>query len=568
MQAVKARVSLLMATRNQAGYAYHAVASLLNQVHDNFTLTIVNDASTDNTLGELKAFKDSRITIINQSRPQGFIPSLNLAMQKSRPSAFCGVVYGSCYYASTYLTVLVNFLIRNSKASGSFCHFCEGDLTHLGAKYLEPCFDANELLVRDQLGPGVIFRHSAFQAAGGLFLSEKKGLLETWQRMSQKSGPFIQNQQILLRWRPHAYDTPPVRPRPDPEKEIYPFLKVQAQALPDDPIDPEWLLLMQEAGHRLVRSAEVKERPQLVLCSSLDYLEKAQEMARNHYAPLLLLVNNLEMLQELQEPQWAYALGAAKIATSALEVARALKALNIQPVVYMSGMTKREVTRLLSRIPMILHRHQSVLLIRSYGGPQLIQQTLNGLQKMNRPPEFGSLFVYCAERNARTIQWLKERGISFEVARQYQYYPELLFMLKQLSGSFVLGLDAGVIPGNNWFYELWPLLADARVGMASGFMNGGSGEQRLPFKPAQLVSLDSLMQAWGQYQTRRPIERVKRLSDSAFLMRKSVLERVLASQPEAHPLSDDLGISKQLRRLGYINLLKRTTMAINTLEML
>lgn len=51
---------------NREQHIAHAVQSVLQQDHDAFELIIVNDGSTDGTLGVLNSFTDSRLRIINR----------------------------------------------------------------------------------------------------------------------------------------------------------------------------------------------------------------------------------------------------------------------------------------------------------------------------------------------------------------------------------------------------------------------------------------------------------------------------------------------------------------------
>jgi len=561
-QEIKARVSLLMATRDSDSHLLKSVQSLLTQVHQQFTLTVVDDGSEVPVAEVLSQFQDSRLQIL-RTPPQGYISALNLAMQKSKPAAFYAVVYAHCFYGPAFLSMLLTALLRNPKASGAYTYFCDGNGMLSQAHYREPVFDHNELLVRDFLGPGVLFRNEAFKQSGGMFVSEKKGLLETWQRMQQHYGPFEQVAEALIRKQPQTYAAPPVQRPLDPEKDIYPQLNVRILLPESHAIDPDYLQLLKEAGHVFLKGSVFKQRPQMVLCDSLEQLDQAVLHAQTCGAPLVFVLNDVALAQQIvSQPELHFLLSSCTLATRTLKVASLLKQHHHQALVYMHGMTPREVNRLLSRVPLVIHRHQAVVLIRTTGGPGPLEQTLNSLNNMNRPNEFGQILIYCVDRHPETVRWMLQRNLGAQIARQHAYFPELLFLLKQLQGAYVMGLDSGVIPAQNWLYELWPLLSDPRVGMVSGHLNGVPLPQELPV-PARNIKELSL--AWQHYQPEKYLDTVHSLVDGAFLMRKQTFEWLLAKYPQTLPLSDDQILAPLLQDAHLDCLLNRKTTAFNPL---
>ncbi|MEZ0371378.1 MAG: glycosyltransferase [Candidatus Sericytochromatia bacterium] len=563
-QPLKARVALLLAVRNQADLLHHALSSLLTQSHGNFSLTVVDDGSDDRTPEVLASFKDPRLQVIT-TRPMGLIPSLNLAMQKCKPAAFYAVVYASCFYTYNFLETMLRELMRHPGSSGIFCSFCEGNAQAMGAKFQEPAFDNNELLVRNFLGPGVVFRGEYFRQSGGLFLSERKGIWETWQRLASY-GPFVKHPLLLLRWTWHPYESSPPPPPLEPEKDLFPHLKVRILLLSGDKVDATLLLLLRNAGHELATADKLKDRPQLVLCGSPQLLSEALAQAWTHYAPVMLVLNEPQTVQGmLDEPRQRFLLGSCTIATRTLKIAQLLKGYHHQALVYLHGMTPRETNRLLTRMPMLLYRHRTVLMIRAYGSSRGLAKTIQALQGMNRPPEFGDLIIYCLDQHPDLMKWVKSHNVTWQVASQNAYFPELLFLLRQLKASYVLSVDAGYIPASDFFTRLWPLLADPAVGLASGYLNQGPGAQRLP-----LAAKDpnQLMKLWSRYKPDRAYDAVDYLSDTSFLIRKQVLEWALEAFPDTLPLGDEILFSRLLKRAGYHCVLSRKTLTFNLLHSL
>ena len=70
-------VSVLMPTYNAEKFISEAIESILNQTHSNWELLVLNDGSTDRTLGLIKSFSDSRIFIIDQEQNIGYLESCN-----------------------------------------------------------------------------------------------------------------------------------------------------------------------------------------------------------------------------------------------------------------------------------------------------------------------------------------------------------------------------------------------------------------------------------------------------------------------------------------------------------
>lgn len=76
-------VSVIMPAYNGEKYIGRAIQSVLHQTYKNFELIIVDDKSTDNTLGEIGKISDSRIKLIENEINHGIAYSTNLAIESS-----------------------------------------------------------------------------------------------------------------------------------------------------------------------------------------------------------------------------------------------------------------------------------------------------------------------------------------------------------------------------------------------------------------------------------------------------------------------------------------------------
>ncbi|HRQ86196.1 MAG TPA: glycosyltransferase family 2 protein, partial [Flavobacteriales bacterium] len=71
------KVTVLLPVYNSAPYLKKAVDSILGQSRTDFELLAIDDGSTDDSLGILRAYKDHRIRIVAHTHNQGLIATLN-----------------------------------------------------------------------------------------------------------------------------------------------------------------------------------------------------------------------------------------------------------------------------------------------------------------------------------------------------------------------------------------------------------------------------------------------------------------------------------------------------------
>ena len=77
-------VTVLMPTFNAAAYVAQAVDSILAQTYADFEFIVVEDASTDGTLGILGSYDDDRLMIIRNSQNMGVARALNCGLSQAR----------------------------------------------------------------------------------------------------------------------------------------------------------------------------------------------------------------------------------------------------------------------------------------------------------------------------------------------------------------------------------------------------------------------------------------------------------------------------------------------------
>ena len=73
-----------MPAYNGEKYIGKAIESILNQTYSNWELVIVEDASTDDTLGRIKEYKNEKIRLIVNSENKGISYSTNLGIENAK----------------------------------------------------------------------------------------------------------------------------------------------------------------------------------------------------------------------------------------------------------------------------------------------------------------------------------------------------------------------------------------------------------------------------------------------------------------------------------------------------
>ena len=76
------KVTVLMVVYNGEKYLVECVNSIINQTFSDFELLIIDDGSTDNSLGIIQDFKDWRVRVVRNKHD--YIGSLNLGLKESR----------------------------------------------------------------------------------------------------------------------------------------------------------------------------------------------------------------------------------------------------------------------------------------------------------------------------------------------------------------------------------------------------------------------------------------------------------------------------------------------------
>ena len=78
------KLSVIMSVYNCEGYIEDSINSILSQTFNDFEFIVIDDCSCDETLNKVKAFKDTRLVIIENEANIGLTRSLNKAINISK----------------------------------------------------------------------------------------------------------------------------------------------------------------------------------------------------------------------------------------------------------------------------------------------------------------------------------------------------------------------------------------------------------------------------------------------------------------------------------------------------
>jgi glycosyltransferase involved in cell wall biosynthesis len=204
----KPAISVILPVYNAEKYVALAIQSVLDQSFQDFELIIINDGSTDTSLGSIQKFSDPRIKLINQEN-QGLIKTLNTGIALAQSNYIARIDADDIWsdqdklarqmeYLSQHIECVVlgtgaKIIDENGKEISSL-HYPTSDTEIRSQLLISNCF----------IHPSVIFNKEICLKVGGFNPNEKHvedyGL---WLRMGLQ-GTLANLPQELMSYRIHA----------------------------------------------------------------------------------------------------------------------------------------------------------------------------------------------------------------------------------------------------------------------------------------------------------------------------------------------------------------------------
>lgn len=116
--------SVVIPMYNKEKYVAQTLKSVVGQTYQNFEIIVVNDCSTDNSLGVVQAIADSRIKTIEHSENKGLSASRNTGI-KAAAHSFIAFLDADDHWDSSFLETISNLIKKYPKESVFATHYRE-----------------------------------------------------------------------------------------------------------------------------------------------------------------------------------------------------------------------------------------------------------------------------------------------------------------------------------------------------------------------------------------------------------------------------------------------------------
>jgi glycosyltransferase involved in cell wall biosynthesis len=192
-------VSVLLPSFNAGKNLIYAVSSILNQSHSNLELIVIDDASTDDSIEQLKSISDNRLVILKQSANSGYPTAMNAGLAMAKGD-FIARMDADDVSEPTRLAEQLNIL--KSFPQASFCGVVRYRITPGGKRYVdkqrpkEPYrWETWDDLVHNTrlfTDPSVMIEKKKVLEVGGYRTFQRSGMdVDLWLRVMERFGACI-----------------------------------------------------------------------------------------------------------------------------------------------------------------------------------------------------------------------------------------------------------------------------------------------------------------------------------------------------------------------------------------
>lgn len=195
------RADLILVAFNRAHLLANTIDSVLAQTHNNFTLTVCDDASTDETQAVARAYADAdhRVNYVRNLRNMGMPENLIGGIRRTT-APFIACLHDGDTYAPQMLDAWIRALVLCERAAFVFNAYSSSGATTESGTYREvlpACFPGSLLLEHiyfrrwrfdSPVWGTTLFRRSMYDAVGGLkrewgFYAD----VDLWLRLAEES---------------------------------------------------------------------------------------------------------------------------------------------------------------------------------------------------------------------------------------------------------------------------------------------------------------------------------------------------------------------------------------------
>lgn len=203
----RSKVTVLMPAHNAESFIFEAISSILNQTYEDFSLIVLDDGSTDDTLKIAKSFenKDSRIIVHSEPLKRGIPWARDFLLTKIRSEYFAWMDADDVAFPER-LAEQISYLDSHPNVGAVSCSFQDyesGAIVSINLSEAE--LKARMLMENIFLNPGAMVRTSLLQKINFSFL--ESGVPSAtdyafWKAMWQVA-PLAVLPKVLMRYRRH-----------------------------------------------------------------------------------------------------------------------------------------------------------------------------------------------------------------------------------------------------------------------------------------------------------------------------------------------------------------------------
>jgi len=198
------KISVILPVYNCEHFIYKAINSVLNQTFEDFELIIVDDCSTDNTVGIIRKFNDKRIQLIVKEKNTGYTNSLNYAVSIAK-GEYIARMDGDDICLPSRFEKQVAFLEANPNVI-----LCGTNIEYFGAKLGFSNYPINSSAINISLCFGNPFCHPSVMGRTKVFLNNPYDVnaepaedIDLWSRLVLE-GEVCNLKEVLLKYRVHS----------------------------------------------------------------------------------------------------------------------------------------------------------------------------------------------------------------------------------------------------------------------------------------------------------------------------------------------------------------------------
>ena len=202
-------MTVLMALYNGGEYLRQTLQSVLNQTYRNFEFLIINDCSSDDSLGIIESFHDERIRVYTNTRNLGQTPSLNVGLKLARGDYFARMD-GDDVALPQWLEKQLDYIEKYSQYSVVSSYIVAIDEKNRIKKLYKPPMDSKDIILRSLISSpiyhvGSIFKKKDIIDNGGyddryVYAAD----YELWERLIRNNFKITTNPEILVAVREHG----------------------------------------------------------------------------------------------------------------------------------------------------------------------------------------------------------------------------------------------------------------------------------------------------------------------------------------------------------------------------